>query len=75
MAFDIPMGPPVKKKKAHTMKKKGVAKKKKVEVDTETRFLNNYSENPHLQNIENGYLQYLQAQFAKESHLKAIKKF
>ena len=59
-------------------KKKTVAKKKavkKVAMDTQTKFFNNYSENPHLQQIENGYLKFLEAQHAKESHLKAIKKF
>ena len=58
--------------------KKGAGKKKggkKAKLDTETRFFNHYSENPHLQQIENGYLKYLEAQHAKESHLKAIKKF
>ena len=44
-------------------------------MDTATRFFNNYGENPHLQQIENGYLQFLSAQHAKESHLKAVKKF
>ena len=61
---------PVKKKVA----KKKVTKKKE-EIDPEQKFLNNYSENPHLQQIENGYLQYLEVQHAKENHLKAIKKF
>ena len=63
---------PAKKKKAT---KKATVKKKVDEVDTTTRFFNNYGENPHLQQIENGYLQFLSAQHAKESHLKAVKKF
>lgn len=62
---------PAPKKKA--TKKKVV--KKKVEVDQVQKFFNNYSENPHLQQIENGYLKYLEVQHAKESRLKAIKKF
>ena len=45
-------GPPKKKK---TAKKKTVGTKKII-VDTATKFFNNYSENPHLQQIENGYL-------------------
>jgi len=61
---------PVKKKAA---KKKMI--KKKEEIDPVQKFFNNYSENPHLQQIENGYLQYLEVQHAKENHLKAIKKF
>lgn len=60
-----------KKKKA----KKGKGKKKAPAMDTSTRFFNSYSESPHLQVIENSYLQFLEAQHAKESHLKAIKKF
>lgn len=64
-----PWKKPVKK----GVKKKTVAKVEK--VDTETRMFNNYGDNPHLQNIENGYLKYLEAQHAKDSHLKAIKKF
>jgi len=56
--------------------KKAAVKKKPVDLmDTATRFFNNYGENPHLQQIENGYLQFLSAQHAKESHLKAVKKF
>lgn len=65
-------GTPAKKPAKKGGKKKGG---KKTKLDTETRFFNHYSENPHLQQIENGYLQYLEAQHAKESHLKAIKKF
>ena len=61
--------------KKTVLKKKGLKKEKKEEPDTVQRFFNNYSENPHLQQIENGYLKYLKSQFAKESHLKAIKKF
>ena len=58
-------------------KKAAVPKKKKATepVDKLQKFFNHYSENPHLQQIENGYLKYLQVQHAKESHLKAIKKF
>lgn len=63
---------PAKKKK---VAKKAAVKKKVDEVDITTRFFNNYGENPHLQQIENGYLQFLSAQHAKESHLKAVKKF
>jgi hypothetical protein len=40
-----------------------------------TRFFNSYGESPHLQAIEDSYLKYLQQQYAKESHLKAVKKF
>mmetsp|Transcript_7636 Transcript_7636/g.11853 ORF Transcript_7636/g.11853 Transcript_7636/m.11853 type:complete len:97 (-) Transcript_7636:904-1194(-) len=68
--------------KASTAKKKTLkatasktAKKKKEKLDSISRFISNYSENPHLQQIENGYLKHLQAQFAKESHLKEVKKF
>jgi hypothetical protein len=43
--------------------------------DTMTRFFNSYGESPHLQAIEDSYLKYLQQQYAKESHLKAVKKF
>lgn len=64
--------PPIKKPAA---KKKAPAKKKKEEVDRVQKFFNDYGENPHLQQIENGYLKFLEAQHAKESHLKAIKKF
>lgn len=63
---------------AKPKKKPFVAKKaptKKEKIDSVQRFFNNYSENPHLQQIENGYLKYLEAQHAKDSHLKAIKKF
>ena len=59
-------------------KKKGFKKKvvkKKERPDQVTRFFNNYGENPHLQQIENGYLRHLEAQHAKEAHLKEIKKF
>lgn len=69
---DTTKKPPAKKAVA---KKKTVSKKKKEEVDSLQRFFNNYGENPHLQQIENGYLKFLEAQHAKESHLKAIKKF
>lgn len=65
---------PAKKKKV--AKKAAVKKKDPADaMDTTTRFFNNYGENPHLQQIENGYLQFLSAQHAKESHLKAVKKF
>lgn len=40
-----------------------------------TRFFNSYGDTPHLQAIEDSYLQYLEQQHAKESHLKAVKKF
>lgn len=59
------------KKKA--VKKKTVKKKSK--PDGITRFFNNYAANPHLQQIENGYLRHLEVQYAKESHLKELKKF
>ena len=44
------MGPPVKKKKGPVKKVGAGLKKKKAEpkLDRETRFFNNYSENPHL---------------------------
>ena len=58
-------------KKAKKAKK---AKKKKERVDGITRFFNDYGESPHLQAIEMSYLTYLEAQHAKESHLKAVKK-
>jgi hypothetical protein len=64
---------PAPKKKA--AKKKGVSTKKKENIDPEQKFFNNYSDNPHLQMIENGYLMHLEVQHAKEAHLKAIKKF
>lgn len=52
--------------------KKG--KKKKEAPNSITRFFNDYGESPHLQAIEMSYLLYLEAQHAKESHLKAVKK-
>jgi hypothetical protein len=39
------------------------------------RFFNSYGDTPHLQAIEDSYLKYLEQQFSKESHLKAVKKF
>ena len=48
---------------------------KKKPQDTMTKFINNYGDTPHLQAIEDSYLKYLQAQYAKESHLKEVKKF
>lgn len=56
--------------------KKGTkkAKKKKEAPNSITRFFNDYGESPHLQAIEMSYLLYLEAQHAKESHLKAVKK-
>ena len=56
-----------------TARGKKVAKKKT--VDTVARFFNNHSENPHLQAIENGYLKHLSAQYAKETHLKEVRKW
>jgi len=52
---------PSEKEKSKVAKKpvKKVIKKEK--QDTISRFFQNYSENPHLQQIENGYLKYLQA--------------
>lgn len=44
--------------------KKKAASLKKPE-DTMTRFFNSYGESPHLQAIEDSYLQYLQQQYAK----------
>ena len=68
-----------KKKSSTTKKAKKSSKAKKsvvkTPVDGITRFFNDYGESPHLQAIETSYLLYLQAQFAKESHLKAVKKF
>ena len=56
------------------VKKAKKGKKKKERVDGITRFFNDYGESPHLQAIEMSYLTYLEAQHAKESHLKAVKK-
>jgi hypothetical protein len=53
-------------------KKKATTKKPQ---DTMTRFFNSYGDSPHLQAIEDSYLMYLEQQHAKESHLKAVKKF
>ena len=53
--------------------KKG-KKKSKEAPDSISRFFNDYGESPHLQAIEMSYLRYLEAQHAKESHLKAVKK-
>ena len=61
------------KPKAAKKGKKG--KKKANPVDSIARFFNDYGESPHLQAIETSYLMYLQAQYAKESHLKAVKRF
>lgn len=59
-------------KKAKKAKK---AKKKVKEApDSISRFFNDYGESPHLQAIEMSYLRYLEAQHAKQSHLKAVKK-
>ena len=55
-------------------KAKKIAKKKKAQLDGITRFFNDYGDSPHLQAIEMSYLKYLEAQHAKESHLKAVKK-
>ena len=55
-------------------KAKKIAKKKKEKLDGITRFFNDYGDSPHLQAIEMSYLKYLEAQHAKESHLKAVKK-
>ncbi len=62
----------VGEKKAKKAKK--TLKKKKEKLDGITRFFNDYGESPHLQAIEMSYLKYLEAQHAKESHLKAVKK-
>jgi len=53
--------------------KKG-KKKAKEPLDSISRFFNDYGESPHLQAIEMSYLKYLEAQYAKESHLKAVKR-
>ena len=55
-------------------KAKKIAKKKKEKLDGIARFFNDYGDSPHLQAIEMSYLKYLEAQYAKESHLKAVKK-
>ena len=55
-------------------KAKKSTKKKKETLDGIARFFNDYGESPHLQAIELSYLKYLEAQHAKESHLKAVKK-
>ena len=54
--------------------KKATKKKGKEPIDSISRFFNDYGESPHLQAIEMSYLKYLEAQHAKESHLKAVKK-
>jgi hypothetical protein len=59
------------KKKKKTKK----AKKPKEVPNHLQRFFNDYGESPHLQSIERNYLLYLEAQHAKESHLKEIKRF
>ena len=63
-------------KKAGGKKPKKAKKvaKKKTQLDGIARFFNDYGESPHLQAIELSYLKYLEAQHAKESHLKAVKK-
>ena len=63
-----------KKVESKAAKKLKKAKKKKERLDGITRFFNDYGESPHLQAIEISYLKYLEAQHAKESHLKAVKK-
>ena len=64
-----------KKADSKALKKpKKATKKKKERLDGITRFFNDYGESPHLQAIEISYLKYLEAQHAKESHLKAVKK-
>eukprot|EP00347_Sterkiella_histriomuscorum_P021277 403334569 len=71
----------ITKAKPSTAVKKSVTKKvtsmTKVTKpqDTMTRFINNFGDTPHLQAIEDSYLKYLEAQYAKESHLKEVKKF
>jgi hypothetical protein len=57
------------------MTKKNIKTKVQPKVDGITRFFNDYGESPHLQAIETSYLLYLEAQHAKESRLKAIKRF
>ena len=75
MAGDLETSDVVNKKAAVKKTKKAKkAKKKKEHVDGLTRFFNDYGESPHLQAIEMSYLTYLQAQYAKDSHLKAVKK-
>lgn len=64
----------VKKKTAvKRFKKKGEVKIRP--TYTMTRFFTDYGDSPHLQAIEDSYLKFLNAQYAKESHLKAVKKF
>jgi len=48
---------PPKKKSTTLLKKKKAAEP----VDKLQKFFNHYSENPHLQSIENSYLKYLKA--------------
>ena len=64
----------VNKKAGGKKAKKAKKTKKKSQLDGITRFFNDYGESPHLQAIEMSYLKYLEAQHAKESHLKAVKK-
>ena len=63
-----------KKAGGKKIKTKKVKKKAKEVPDSISRFFNDYGESPHLQAIEMSYLRYLEAQHAKESHLKAVKK-
>ena len=64
-----------KTSKTKPAKKGKKGKKKATTLDSIARFFNDYGESPHLQAIETSYLMYLQAQYAKESHLKAVKRF
>jgi hypothetical protein len=62
-------------KKAKKKTKKNVKAKGLPKIDGIARFFNDYGESPHLQAIETSYLLYLEAQHAKESHLKEVKRF
>lgn len=64
-----------KKVKKPKKTKKPKAEIKPAHLDGLTRFFNDYGESPHLQAIETSYLRYLEAQHAKESHLKDVKRF
>ncbi|CDW78606.1 UNKNOWN [Stylonychia lemnae] len=66
----------VLKPKPKTVDKKPAKKVvKKKPQDTMTKFIDNFGESPHLQAIEDSYLKFLEAQYAKESHLREVKKF
>lgn len=64
-----------KPKKKPAKKSTLAVKKKKKATDALTKLCSDYSESPHLQSIEDSYLKYLEASYAKQSHLKEVKKF